>query len=217
MAIEMILKRNPLSVFATFTFAENVTEKEEASKRWRRLDARIQRKWEGIVGAGCWQRQERGAWHLHMVISRPVPISDLREMAVACGFGTFVNLRLIGEHKGHRPGWSRSRVISYISRYVTRASGEDKGVRVVQYMGSARVSTTAFGWVTGVARCYRKGRGVWADMFRDGVVDDENPRWDRYWELVELGWHAMTEKEQWWVIQESTLMATRYAPEFCPF
>jgi hypothetical protein len=49
----------------TLTFAENITEKSEASRRFNSLRPALFAL--GVLSfIGCWERQMRGAWHLHL-------------------------------------------------------------------------------------------------------------------------------------------------------
>jgi hypothetical protein len=55
----------------TLTFAENITEKAEASRRFNSLRTALFSL--GIQSyMGCWERQKRGAWHLHLLIARSI-------------------------------------------------------------------------------------------------------------------------------------------------
>jgi len=201
------LCRHGVGVFATFTFQENVTDKAEAERRWRNLKGRIQRKVPTILGVHIWQRQKRGAWHIHAVFNQPLDVSWLRPIALECGFGTFLDLRYVGSARGGYEGWDRRRVVGYITRYITRdLAEEDKGVRLVGYTGKARVATQRFGWSRGISYLYRCGRGEWRRMFLDGALDND---WDRkewqqsYWFAVRLGWEVQTSKERERILETS--------------
>lgn len=233
---ELLRKRNGVAIFATFTFRENIEDKGEAQKRWRRLKERL-RRWEGpeqfkvgnayyntcgkpdpLKGIGVWQRQKRGAWHLHMVFNQFIPIDELRADAVACGFGPMLNLRYVETKNQKGFMWNPRKVLSYMLRYVTRdiASDErDKGVRVVEYFGQGvRVATTSFGWARGFAELYRAGRGAWSDIF----ADVGQPTLDDYWFIIRLGWEVIDSGRRAKLIELSDAVARWWDPErFAPF
>lgn len=199
-AVGYLVSRFPSCTFATFTFAENITEKAEAEIRWRRLKGRLLREIPWLAGVGVWQRQARGAWHFHLVCNSYLPIVFLRPCALDCGFGPFINLRAIRSHaQGVRPGFrsfDASRVARYISRYVSRdfSSGDlpdsDKHVRVVEYFGGCRVCTTSFRWVGGFSRLWREGAEAWFTLY--GIC----PTFRDFAQVFELGWHCLTQVEQ---------------------
>jgi len=224
MAIEEICRhpRN-VPVMVTLTFHENVDDIALAKKRWRALKERIRRRVPSVRMAGAWQRQERGAWHYHGVVDCFIDVNWLRPAAVECGFGQQMKLRYVSREQrsssstsllldGH--SWSLARAVNYITRYVARDSLDDSvepGVRVVDYFGPCRVSTTAFAWCTGFARLWRYGREAWWSLY------GEMPRWDDYHAVVLLGWHAMTEDEQLRVLEESDAVFKWRCPDLVPF
>lgn len=217
LAVADILRHSDgVPIFATFTFHENLTEKEEAQARWRKLKERIRRVWPHLIGVGVWQRQKRGAWHLHYVFNRYLPIGHLREMALQCGFGPMLNLHLIERHSSSNVTWSHRRVIQYLTRYVTRTFDEtDSGVRVVDYHGPhARLATVRFNWARGFGQLYRKGRQMWSELF---ASDFGVPKWDQYWFIIRLGWEAMTTQEQERILCESDAVCKWWNPEAHPF
>lgn len=189
LAVAELCRLSKSPVLATFTFAENVCDREEAEVRYRRLKERLRRHTLTLNAVGVWQRQARGAWHLHLVMDRQVSIEWLRPAAVACGFGPFVNLKRIGAD-GFRQ-LSPAKVARYISRYVSRdLPDEDKGARLVAYVGNARRATVRFGWANGVSRLWRAGRGLFFDMF------GHSPDFESYWFVVRLGWESLTADEK---------------------
>lgn len=216
---ELCRSSKGIPVFATFTFRENITDKAEASKRWRRLKERLRR---GIgarsvvplQGVGVWQRQKRGAWHLHYVFNQFLGIVELREAAEACGFGPMLNLRFI--KKGvNAPGlWKPQRVVSYMVRYLTRdLDDQDKHVRAVDYLGTRR-ATTSFGWANGFAKLYRAGRAAWSDLYAE---DLGQPCLDNYWFIIRLGWEVMSYEEKSFIAQSSDAVKRWWDPKAFPF
>lgn len=220
LGVEWVCRNGSKPIMATLTFKENITDKAEAAKRWRRLKARLVRKNPWMSGCGVWQRQGRGAWHLHLVLSDGVSVDWLREHAVACGWGTMMKLRWItawfrskGEAewamdrtsiKGWRTTSDVRKVIRYIVRYITRdeREEEDKGVRVTEYFGGAHVATTAFRWVGGMSRVWRLGRDGWANLYPGRL-----PRFRDFETVMEIGWASLTEEEQAKILEQSDAVA----------
>ena len=217
LAVAEIARTSQRATFATFSFAENVEDKAEAARRWRRLKARICRKLPGIRMVGVWQRQTRGAWHFHAVASCYLDIHWLRPAALECGFGPQLNLKPVRCVAGAAPGF-RNRdaddVARYITRYLVRDLVEgDKGVRLVDYCGSARRATVAFAWCNGIGKLFRLGRQVWADLYC-GVCA---PSFEEYWVVVRMGWEMLTEAQQREAVASSDAVARWWDPERYPF
>lgn len=223
-----------MAVFATFTFRENITDKKEAAWRWRKLKERIRRMMPethvetkaqalslpfdkpAVMGIGVWQRQKRGAWHLHMAFNQWLDVELLRHHAVKSGFGPMLNLRYIEGSNRKGFSWNPRRVVQYMMRYIGRDIGtdQDKGVRVVEYFGNGvRQATTSFGWVGGFARLYRAGRQAWSDIF----ADDGQPTLDDYWFIIRLGWECSTVESRARAIAESDAVAAWWNPTAYPF
>lgn len=213
---ELIRKPDGLPIFATFTFQENLTDKGEAQGRWRRLKERLRRQWPHTRGVGVWQRQKRGAWHLHYVFSQYLDVVLLREAALQCGFGPMLNLRYIDRGVKSKAIWSFRRVTSYMTRYVLRDVDEiDKGVRVVDYHGPhARIASVRFSWARGFARLYRAGRTAWSEMFAER---EGQPGWDSYWFLIRLGFETLSLQDRERSLLESDAVCKWWNPEAYPF
>lgn len=191
LAVKELVRTSPQPIFATFTFQENITDMNEAKRRWHRLRERIKRLYPRIRGVGVWQRQQRGAWHFHCVFDRPIPVEWLRPAALECGFGTFVNLQRLKAVNGYRPP-DLKRIIGYITRYLAKDLGGDNDawVRTVTYIGNGRVASCRFGWARGMGKLYRLGRSIYFELFQT------LPRFDSYWLIVRIGWDLLSEMEQ---------------------
>jgi len=193
LCVEELCRESETPVFATLTFAENITSKSEAEVRWGRLRERLRRRYPNLKGVGVWQRQSRGAWHLHLVIDRQLDINWLRPAAMACGFGTFINLRFVKKMDGFRDMGGAVKVARYIARYVTRDERgiEDKGVRIVCFIGrETRIASTRFGWAAGLSQLWRYGRAEFFTIF--GCA----PSAGQYGLCVRLGWELLSAEEQ---------------------
>lgn len=220
LGVSEICRTSKHPTFDTFTFAENVTEKAEAMRRWRRLKARLKRRYSGLRGVGVWQRQGRGAWHLHYVFDRRLDVVQVREWALACGFGSQLNMRSVGDIPGYRQGWSPERVARYLCRYVTRdIDATDKSVRVSDYCGDSRKATVAFRWAGGIGQLYRLGRAWWSEIYGGDPFDRPcaEQRSEAFWLLVRMGWQGLTEPERQKLLAESDAVASWFDPERYPF
>jgi hypothetical protein len=158
-----IIERHQNPIMGTATFHENVTDKKEASLRWRRVLERIRRhfkeKGERVELAGAWQRQERGAWHPHFICSRPLDVNWFREVLVACGFGVQCRLDFVLPHNGFRHVGSRY-AVNYIGRYVTRDfsdAPDAKGARLTFYFQTVHGTCRGWAFAQGLSKLHRLG------------------------------------------------------------
>lgn len=144
--LRWFLDRHPICYLCTLTFAENVTRKATATKRFKAIAYWLRRR--GVQYVVTWQRQARGAWHAHLVLSERVNVVNLRSWAVAHGWGKFVNVRPV-EQAGN--------MLRYLVRYLTRDMEEAAGARMRVTGGSVlnRVGTVRFNWQAGRARLWR--------------------------------------------------------------
>jgi hypothetical protein len=149
----------------TLTFAENITEKAEASRRFNSLRPALFAL--GVLSfIGCWERQMRGAWHLHLLIALAHPVRNkpdarvylqgLRDiicgtaenehkdgLLVKRGFGYIHHLAPIKK--------TASRFAGYFTSYLTKTwkalQGEKKRVRLITYARNvSRCASVHFSW-----------------------------------------------------------------------
>lgn len=163
-----IIERHQNPIMGTATFHENVTDKKEASLRFRRVLERIRRHFKvkgvRIELAGAWQLQERGAWHPHFICSHPIDVVWFRQVLVECGFGVQCRLDFVLPHNGFRHVGSKH-AVEYIGRYVTRDFSESpgaKGARLTFYFQVAHGTCRGWSFADGLARLHRLGcRAQW--------------------------------------------------------
>jgi len=212
LSVEELCRTSANPTFGTFTFQDNVEDKGEAEIRFSRLRERLRRAKPTLRFVGVWQRQERGAWHVHLVIDRQLDITWLRPIAIECGFGSFINLRRIKPTPGFRDMGGGRKVAQYISRYVTRDERrpEDKGVRLVCWMGGAKVCNQRFAWANGLQALWRRGRGLFYEMF------EYIPEPAEWWIVVRMGWELMTGEEQERAVSQSLAIRRWWDPEHWP-
>ena len=149
----------------TLTFAENITEKAEASRRFNSLRPALFAL--GVLSfIGCWERQIRGAWHLHLLIALAHPVRNqpdarvylqrLRDticgtaenehkdgLLVKRGFGYIHHLAPIKKTAARFAGY----FTSYLTKTWKSLQGEKKRVRLITYSKNVlRCASVHFSW-----------------------------------------------------------------------
>jgi hypothetical protein len=149
----------------TLTFAENITEKAEASRRFNSLRPALFAL--GVLSfIGCWERQMRGAWHLHLLIALAHPVRNqpdarvylqkLRDiicgtaenehrdgLLVKRGFGYIHHLAPIKKTAARFAGY----FTSYLTKTWKALQGEKKRVRLITYSKNIlRCASVHFSW-----------------------------------------------------------------------
>lgn len=143
-------------VLATLTFEENLTDLIEAKRRWHNLSRKIGRTClarHPLEFVGVWERQKRGAWHLHVVCNQYIDVVWLRDEAVSCGFGRMMRLDYLRDRKpnegGFRGGKSTNGAAAYLCKYLLKDLGDDSsGLGLVTYGGGRHVKkgSVRFHW-----------------------------------------------------------------------
>jgi hypothetical protein len=149
----------------TLTFAENITEKAEASRRFNSLRTALFGL--GIRSyIGCWERQQRGAWHLHLIVAMAHAVRNLPDARVylqgvrntICGtaenehkdgllmkrgFGYIHHLAPIKKTVARFAGY----FTSYLTKTWKQLQGEKKRVRLITYARNViRSASVHFSW-----------------------------------------------------------------------
>jgi len=186
--------------FLSITFAENVTDKEVAERSWRPVREWFNRK--DVRYLGVWENQKRGAWHLHLVLSRFIDIRDFREFAVGHGWGPIMRIDRItfkvDDFNAPSPKQLASqvdRVKRYLLKYLQkghRASGS--GAKLSVYSKGVRLCTMTFyfAWEMG-GRLWASGREVFEAVY------GRLPKWceaDRR-AIMRLGWECYAGSPEW--------------------
>ncbi len=149
-------RRRSVVFYWTFTFAENEEDKEVAEARLKPLRDLIKRR--GGEELHFWERQERGAWHVHLVTNVYLDVTWLRPWMVARGWGPIMRVeRVRGDrsetlhaHASDRGvhGRSREGLIRYLLKYLTKSLGEGHSwEKNFGGSASAKAGTTTFKWV----------------------------------------------------------------------
>jgi hypothetical protein len=152
--------------FFTLTFRDNVKDKKEAVKRWNIIRTSISKKFKIFHYICVWERQKRGAWHLHLIGSIP-------SMGSMNSFRTFLN-EIISRSNTNtgffRVIWTygNSQTIgNYMSKYLTKEDREPF-VRYVNYTRNfSRCCGSEFMFVGGGAGRWRSACRVLDGMFPD--------------------------------------------------
>jgi hypothetical protein len=167
--------------FLTLTFKENITDYQEAQRRFNIIATNFLRgAYKGYVCVK--ERQKRGAWHYHLVILMQSDIKtgfdfkqvanknyssasielkkawlELRQACELYGFGRSELMPI----KSTAEGISRY-VGKYLSKHITNRKEEDKGIRLVNYGGLARMATCKFSFITKGAKLWRAKLATYA-------------------------------------------------------
>lgn len=187
--------------FLTLTFPDNVTDHREASRRFNNMNRRYL-----SVHYGEWiwarERQDRGAWHFHIIIQCK---GDIRT-----GFDWDEYLAWIKDYKSGKRrrlktgntllrslwemnrrafanyGFGRSEILpirstaeavaNYVGEYISKQIGqrpeEDKGVRLTSHSAGFAASTPKFSWNTDGGKMWRSNVRLLALFLKCGDIDD---------------------------------------------
>lgn len=137
-----------LDALLTLTYRENVQDLALCKKHMKEFVRRIRRVLPGFVYVAAFERQKRGAWHVHMAIHalpRELPASNgakVKSFNVVRAIWRSVTGELGGNiDQAKRKRWSRQstgKLAAYLSKYMLKAfeDGDDWSNR---YSGSAGV------------------------------------------------------------------------------
>lgn len=137
--------------FFTFTMRD-VCSKGEAEHRLEPFKDLVRRRGGNL--AGVWERQVRGAWHVHGFVDLYFDVRELRPWMVERGWGQQMFLKRL-DVKAHFNGqtWivdvsSVKWALRYILKYVTKSFADDEGNRMRPFFCTARVkaATVRFSW-----------------------------------------------------------------------
>jgi len=188
--------------------APGVFDIEDFKRRWKKLVLRMKRRWSGVNGYGVCARQPKsGQWHAHIVVDRFLPIAELREMCLACGFGTFQNLKQVGNREWipseNRHCWvlsldAASRFARYMASYCEGGHNcigklEDVGSRRVMTFGHARTCSNRFKWCRGRAAMMARGCHYMRVKYNKNVFAWYQTPLERA-HLMWLGWETLSER-----------------------
>lgn len=138
----------------TITFRDNVTDKKEAASRWNVLLTSLKAIIPVFRYIAVWERQQRGAWHMHLLVSAPtVSNKKLREY-----FNNYSSVSSLGIGFV-KIFWTTGNDFKGIKNYLTKyllKEAREKGVRYVGYsMNWIRKVKGQFAFLGGQARKWR--------------------------------------------------------------
>ncbi len=202
------------SKFLTLTFEENVTDRAEANRRFKVVEDWLSRR--EVVWLGVWERQHRGAWHVHLLISHRVQIQELRSFIVRRGWGRICNIRNTGSDvvgrgaQGRRYAWPKNpndsdfaHCAKYLAKYLDKHDIENDGMlrkfSLVVGSRSVRCWSTAFAWADGGSRAWRFGLPLFYELAQDlGVSNPYGKRatWSNRSLILRLGYEEIARRIQ---------------------
>lgn len=189
--------------FLTLTFADHVTDLGEAQKRFRSLNTNVLSK-RYCRAIGVWERQRSGRIHFHLVVVCRQNIREGFDFDQASrGIYRSANLALRQEWAFWRktaPSYRFGRtellpvkstaegiaryVGKYVSKHVNVRKSEDKGARVVRFMGykpGQRTASPRFSWAAGNGFLWRQKLKAYAARIGAETTEDLvslfGPRW----------------------------------------
>lgn len=176
-SVETFFERNRDVFFWTFTFAENVSLKAEAEKRFKAFRDRVARK--GGEMLGVWERQERGAWHVHVLINYYEAVDEIRPWMMERGWGKFCRVeKVVRQDKYVNGVWrddpsQRRKIHRYLVKYLTKASTAisetEKKKKMLVSLGQVKIGTTRFSWMPHIAPgtyLWYWGRRFYFELYR---------------------------------------------------
>ncbi len=171
--------RHEVVYYWTFTFAENLDDKELAGRRFKPLQDLIRRR--GGEELHFWETQKRGALHVHLVTNLYLSVDFLRGnpvepgFMVARGWGPIMRVERVASHARYGPdGWQREAskemgLIRYLLKYLTKSMHDaHRWEKPWGGSASAKVINTRFRWVPWIsASCFlfHVGRAALFEIF----------------------------------------------------
>lgn len=169
--------------FLTLTFADHVTDRREAQRRFNSLSSNVLRsRYASFIRV--WERQKSGRIHYHLLVALAVDIragfdfeavarqdyksaspalrsewAFWRRTAKAYGFGRTELMPIRSTDEG-----IARYVGKYISKHMHARLDEDKGARLVDYSGMSRMASSRFAFATGGSRAWRRKVRLFAEL-----------------------------------------------------
>lgn len=172
--------------------------KVEAVKRFKPLADRWRR--EGAEWLLFWERQKRGAWHVHVLCSKREDVTFLRPWMIERGWGPQMRVEWFRMMSTNGKHYVNLGLLRYLLKYVTKCVEDDEGARLKPFGGcmSARTGTTRFAWMpeeNPSAYLYYWGRQLFFEL------EGRCPNWRETGYVIRLGaevtgWLSI---DPWWM------------------
>lgn len=142
--VRHLVKAMDADTLLTLTYRENQTDLALCKKHLKEFNRRMERVIPGFRFVGAFERQKRGAWHVHMAVNR-IPAQLQHKGAKVKSYNVIraVWRAVAGEHGGNidlsakkrNSGRKTARIASYLSKYLLKAfeDGEDFKNRWTKY------------------------------------------------------------------------------------
>ena len=188
--------------FLTLTFPDNVTDHKEAYARFNSFNSNFM---SDCPEFGEWlavkERQKRGAWHYHLLITTKHDIRyglDFERLSGGDYSTANENLRrlwLLLRKNCAKYGLGRSELLpiksnveamarylgKYISKHIAKRKEEDKGVRLINYSRNWSKHSCKFAWHTENAHEWRRKVGLFAKHSGCHDLSDLSEKWGPAW------------------------------------
>jgi len=129
----------------TLTFRENLTDIDEAWKRFHYFNKMMRTKFPGYQYVAVPEYQKRGAVHFHIAVNRFFPVKSVRKLwRRACG-SLQGNIDITRPRKGN--DWNPSAIAFYLSKYLNKHETVDFNRRRYSTGGGIQVPASITGWL----------------------------------------------------------------------
>lgn len=198
---EQFLQRHKHVYFITFTRPGHeldrpgfTRDKGECEKQFRPFKDRVRR--EGGEMLEFWERQKRGAWHVHCLVNKRYNAVELREWMMARGWGSQMFIKYVRKEMGYRSDDTHGSVsckalVKYLVKYLTKSFTDDAVEPRKKFFGGskgAKVGNVNFKWIPSIqpgAMLYFYGRQLWYEAF------GKAPRFDDMRDVIACGVEAV--------------------------
>ena len=210
-SIYEFLFKNRVSYYWTFSFAENLEDKEEAERRFKPFRDLVKRKGGDLLV--FWERQKRGAWHCHVLMNKFLHVVWLRPWMVERGWGPQMRVEkvtLIREWTGVQRdavagGCTKhvhevKRLVRYLMKYLTKELNDCSGGEKKKAWGGSRggkagnLKFSFAPWENPASMLYAIGREFYRQLYGTW------PKWTESFSFIvklgfeETGWG---DKDPW--------------------
>lgn len=203
------IRQHPHVYFWTFTEPARPDgvywTKTEAETHFKPFEDWLRRN--GVAHLVFWERQQRGAWHPHVLVDRRIEVDWLRPWMVARGWGPIMKCKYVvrgmsDTDDGRGPRIGPKRLVGYLVKYLTKAYTDDLVEPRKKFFGGSRdakAGNVRFKWVPWVephAMLYHWGRIFFRELHKDTLPTFRDMRY-----ILKLGVEYVdwTAQDPWYV------------------